>query len=94
MDDNIRVAESHMSDKGYELSTHEKQAEFARKRMENDDYDVVLDTLEKQYHLLWKMTEANMNADAFNIMDQIRLEQMDKIKEAIDLWKNRHGVRK
>ena len=62
--------------------------------MENDDYDVVLDTLEKQYHLLWKMTEANMNADAFNIMDQIRLEQMDKIKEAIALWKNRHGVRK
>ena len=32
MDDNIRVAESHMADKGYELSTHEKQAEFARKR--------------------------------------------------------------
>ena len=94
MDDNIRVAESHMSDKGYELSTHEKQAEFARKRMQNDDYDVVLDTLEKQYHRLWKMTEANMNADMMNIMDDIRLEQMDKIKEAIALWKNRHGVRK
>jgi len=58
--------------------------------MENDEYDVVLDTLEKQYQLLWKMTNANMNADAFNIMDQIRLEQMDQLKEAIALWKNRN----
>jgi hypothetical protein len=57
--------------------------------MENDDYDVVLDTLEKQYQLLWKMTRANMNADMFNIMDQIRLEQMDQLKQAIQLWKNR-----
>jgi hypothetical protein len=57
--------------------------------METDDYDVVLDTLEKQYQLLWKMTRANMNADMFNIMDQIRLEQMDQLKEAIQLWKNR-----
>jgi hypothetical protein len=32
MDDNIRVAESHMSDKGYSISTHEKQQEFAKKR--------------------------------------------------------------
>lgn len=56
---------------------------------ENDEYDVVLDTLEKQYQLLWKMTRANMNADMFNIMDQIRLEQMDQLKEAIALWKNR-----
>ena len=56
---------------------------------ENDEYDVVLDTLEKQYQLLWKMTQSNMNADMFNIMDQIRLEQMDQLKEAIALWKNR-----
>ena len=57
--------------------------------MENDEYDVVLDTLEKQYQLLWKMTRANMNADAFNIMDQIRMQQMDQLKQAIQLWKNR-----
>ena len=89
MKENILLAGLHMSDKGYELSTHEKQQEFARKRMQNDDYDVVLDTLEKQYHRLWKMTEANMNADAMNIMDDIRLEQMDNLKEAIALWKKR-----
>ena len=29
---NILAGESHHSDKGYEESTHEKQAEFARKR--------------------------------------------------------------
>lgn len=56
--------------------------------MENDDYDVVLDTLQKQYNHLWKMTQANMNADMFNIMDQIRLEQMDQLKAAMQLWKN------
>jgi hypothetical protein len=53
------------------------------------EYDVVIDTLEKKYHLLWKMTEANMNADMMNIMDDIRLEQMDNLKEAIALWKKR-----
>jgi hypothetical protein len=30
--DSLMVAAEHMSDKGYELSTHEKQAEFAAKR--------------------------------------------------------------
>jgi hypothetical protein len=29
---NILAAEEHMTDKGYEVSTHEKQQEFARKR--------------------------------------------------------------
>ena len=51
------------------------------------DYDVVLDTLQKQYDLLWKMTQRNMNADLFNIMDQIRLEQCDQLKRAMDLWR-------
>ena len=32
MKENILLAGLHMSDKGYELSTHEKQQEFARKR--------------------------------------------------------------
>ena len=30
--DNILAGAQHVSDKGYEESTHEKQAEFARKR--------------------------------------------------------------
>jgi hypothetical protein len=56
-----------------------------------DDYDVVIDTLQKQYDILWKMTERNMNSEyiGMNIMDDIRLEQMDQLKEAIKIWKDR-----
>ena len=58
--------------------------------MENEkEYDVVIDTLQKQYEILWKMTQSNMNIDMFNIMDQIRLEQMDQLKQAIKLWESR-----
>ena len=53
----------------------------------NEDYDVVVDTLQKHYDVLWKMTQQNMNMDMFNIMDQIRFEQMDQLKTAITLWK-------
>lgn len=56
--------------------------------MEEDaDYDVVLDTLQKQHDALWKMTQRNMNADLFNIMDQIRLEHMDQLQQAMALWR-------
>jgi len=55
--------------------------------MTEEDYDVVLDTLQKQRDILWKMTQQNMNSDSFNIMDQIRLEQIDQLDKAITLWK-------
>lgn len=59
-----------------------------------DDYDVVIDTLQKQYDILWKMTERNMNSEyiGMGIMDDIRLEQMDQLKEAIKIikmWKDK-----
>jgi hypothetical protein len=58
--------------------------------MENEkEYDVVVDTLQKQYDILWKMTQSNMNIDMFNIMDQIRLEHMDQLNQAIKLWESR-----
>jgi hypothetical protein len=55
------------------------------------DYDVVIDTLQKQYDILWKMTERNMNSEfmGMGIMDDIRLKQMDELKQAIDMWKDR-----
>jgi hypothetical protein len=84
-DDLIKAAE-HMSDKGYELSTLEKQAEFAQKRNIPTDYDVVIDTLQQKRDALWKMTQQNMNADMDNIMDQIRLEQIAQLERAIELW--------
>ena len=48
-----------------------------------DDYDVVIDTLQKQYNILWKMTERNMNSESMcmGIMDDIRLDQMEQLKE-------------
>jgi hypothetical protein len=55
--------------------------------MYEEDYDVVIDTLQKQHDTLWKITQSNMNMDMFNIMDQIRLEQMDQLKKAIKMWK-------
>ena len=57
----------------------------------NDDYDVVIDTLQKQYDILWKMTERNMNSECMGmgIMDDIRLQQIAEIKEAIRWWKER-----
>ena len=56
-----------------------------------EDYDVVIDTLQKQYDILWKMTERNMTSEfmGMNIMDDIRLEQMEQLKEAIEMWKGR-----
>ena len=89
----IKAAQN-MSDKGYEESTHQKQADFAKKRnyplqeMEDKDYDVVIDTLQKKRDALWKMTQQNMNADMYNIMDQIRLEQIAQLERAIERWRD------
>ena len=56
-----------------------------------DDYDVVINTLQKQYDILWKMTERNMNSEyiGMGIMDDIRLDQMDQLKQAIEMWRDR-----
>lgn len=55
-----------------------------------DDYDVVIDTLQKQHDILWKMTQQNMNSEfGMSLMDDIRFEQMDQLKKAIDMWKDR-----
>jgi hypothetical protein len=55
--------------------------------MTDDDYDVVIDTLTKHRDKLWKMTKSNMNSDMMNIMDSIRLEQIDQLDAAIRMWK-------
>jgi len=54
---------------------------------EEEDYDVVIDTLQKQRDILWKMTQQNMNSGMFNIMDQIRLESIDQLDKAMTMWK-------
>ena len=55
----------------------------------DEEYDVVIDTLQKQRDRLWNMTQSNMNADMFNIMDEIRLEQIDELDKAMAMWRNK-----
>ena len=59
--------------------------------MNDDDYDVVIDALQKYRDTLWKMTERNMNSEyiGMNIMDDIRLRQIEELDEAIKERKSR-----
>jgi hypothetical protein len=62
--------------------------------MMDDDYDVVIDALQKYRDALWKMTEQNINSECIhmNIMDDIRLRQIEELNEAIKERKlDRHG---
>ena len=60
---------------------------------EDDEFDVVVHALQTHRDILWKMTQSNMNSDMFNIMDQIRLEQIDQLDSAIKCHKV-HSSRK
>ena len=58
---------------------------------DEEEYDIVLAVLQQKRDGLWRMTQQNMNADMFNIMDQIRLKQIDKLDKAMAMWrKNKH----
>jgi hypothetical protein len=59
--------------------------------MNEEEYDVVLDVLQKHHDKLWEMTKRNMESEFIRvgIMDDIRLQQMAEIKEAIRWWKER-----
>lgn len=51
-----------------------------------DEYDVVIDTLTQKKQALWNITQSNMNMDMFNIMDDIRLQQIQELNEAMGMW--------
>jgi hypothetical protein len=53
-----------------------------------DDFDIVIHTLQEKKDHLWKMTKSNMNTDMVNIMDDIRLEQIDQLDKAMRLWQD------
>ena len=55
----------------------------------DEEYDVVIATLQEKRDRLWNMTQSNMNHDMFNIMDEIRLEQIDELEKAMDMWRNK-----
>ena len=52
----------------------------------NEEYDVVIDVLQKHKDILWKMTKSNMDNDMMNIMDDIRLGQIQELNEAMGMW--------
>ena len=57
---------------------------------EDKDYDVVTDVLQKHADILLKMTNRNIEHDMFNIMDQIRLKQINQLDAAIKMWKEKN----
>ena len=56
-----------------------------------DEFDIVINTLQKQHDLLWEMTYRNMNSEfsGMSLLDDIRFKQMDQLQQAIDMWKAR-----
>jgi hypothetical protein len=55
-----------------------------------DEFDIVINTLQKQHDVLWNMTLAQMNSEyGMSLMDDIRFKQMEQLQQAIDMWKAR-----
>lgn len=61
--------------------------------MEEQDYDVVVDTLEKARVRLWALTRSNMEHGMMNIMDDIRLDHIDQLSKAIIMWKDHKNLK-
>jgi hypothetical protein len=55
--------------------------------MIEEEFDVVIDALKERRDRLWKMTQSNMNIDMMNIMDDIRLQQIAELDNAIKRWR-------
>ena len=57
--------------------------------MSDSSYDIVIDTLQKHHDKLMELTMRNMRSEflGMSIMDDIRLEQCEQLKEAIQVWK-------
>jgi len=59
--------------------------------LNDDDYDVVIDALQKYRDTLWNMTQRNITSEyiGWNIMDDIRMKQIEELDEAIKERKSR-----
>ena len=59
--------------------------------MTEEEFDIVIHTLQEKKDILWKMTEKNMTSEylGMGIMDDIRLAQIEQLDAAIAMWKNR-----
>jgi len=56
-----------------------------------DDYDVVIDALQKHKDKLWEMTNRNLTSEymELNVMDDIRFYQIEQLDAAIATRKNK-----
>lgn len=57
----------------------------------SDDYDVVIDVLQKHRDKLWEITQRNITSEyiGWNIMDDIRMKQIEELDVAIQERKSR-----
>lgn len=76
-----------MSDIDY-TRLNERIVEQAEEAVERQ-FDPVIDALQERIDALWKITEGNMRMGMMNIMDDIRLEHIEKLKEAMKMWEKR-----
>jgi len=62
----------------------------------SEDFDIVLDTLKEKRDQLWRMTERNMCSEyiGLNIMDDIRLDQIQQLEKAMKMWQERDNESK
>ena len=60
--------------------------ESTKEEIMTPEFDIVIATLEEKKRKLWKMTESNMSSDMTNMMDDIRLEQIQELNEAMGMW--------
>jgi len=58
--------------------------------MKDEEYDVVLDALQRKYDILVSMDSDELTWGGPGIMTQIRCEQRDQLQKAIKLWKQRN----
>ena len=56
----------------------------------DEEYDVVLDTLQRKYDILVSMDSSEFTWGGPGIMTQIRDEQRDQLQKAMKLWKHRN----
>ena len=55
------------------------------------EFDIVIDALQTRVDALLKITNQNMEMGMFGIMDQIRLEQIEQLVRAMELWDKRNA---
>lgn len=57
--------------------------------MSEKPFDIVIDTLQERLNALVTLTNQNMELGLFGVMDQIRLEQVEQLVRAMEMWETK-----